>query len=373
MAARVSTPNPTAYNHTQIPVIDFTDVEEPAKRASVISQLKYAFERFGFFEAINTCVCVQQLDEAFSVSRKFYEQPIEKRQEAFLDHKENKPMVGVFQIGWKPQFIIGGVTCHMEEYVFRHYHQSSDIPPTTRAPQWLSNGQNTASRPLEETAKEQLSFLALPNVYPTTVPLYREKVTCLQESLGTFMDLLLDLVSESLGHPPTFLRKKYHDNSVPRNFVLHYYPKKSKHELDECDIQIGLKAHKDTSVLSIVAQGFNASGLQINVTGDKWITATPSKGGLIINVGDILQAWSNGRYRSIIHRVINNPSEDRHSLAYFLFPCEGPNIEKLIEPVPELITSQNPRRYKPFTYYEYFINKLNKDSINLLAESSTGI
>lgn len=75
-----------------------------------------------------------------------------------------------------------------------------------------------------------------------------------------------------------------------------------------------------------------------------------------------LQAWSNGRFKSIVHRVISNYDTGRYSFAYFCFPAPGPEADYIIRPISKLITEENPPTYVPFSYHEFFIKKMQVNS-----------
>ncbi|EMS62244.1 Gibberellin 2-beta-dioxygenase 8 [Triticum urartu] len=95
--------------------------------------------------------------------------------------------------------------------------------------------------------------------------------------------------------------------------------------------QLGMEAHTDSSVLSILNQDM-VGGLQVLCRGrgdrDKeearWLAVRPVEGALVVNVGDMLQAMSGGAYRSPEHRVVAPAwtEVDRMSLCYFAFPQE---------------------------------------------------
>ncbi|KAK7387241.1 hypothetical protein VNO78_27879 [Psophocarpus tetragonolobus] len=100
----------------------------------------------------------------------------------------------------------------------------------------------------------------------------------------------------------------------------------------------GMEAHTDSSVLSILNQDDEVSGLQI-LKDDQWLTVKPISNTLIVNLGDMMQAISNDRYKSVTHRVSINKHKERISICYFVFPGEDVVIES--------------SKYKPFTYNEF--------------------
>ncbi|KAJ0979360.1 hypothetical protein J5N97_014834 [Dioscorea zingiberensis] len=99
----------------------------------------------------------------------------------------------------------------------------------------------------------------------------------------------------------------------------------------------GLEAHTDSSVLSILNQD-SVGGLQI-LHASQWFHVAPVPGTLIVNLGDMLQAISNDKYKSVQHRVLANGDKERMSLCYFAFPREG-----------AVLTSSS---YRPFTYQDF--------------------
>ncbi|KAL0414332.1 UNVERIFIED_CONTAM: 1-aminocyclopropane-1-carboxylate oxidase11 [Sesamum radiatum] len=84
---------------------------------------------------------------------------------------------------------------------------------------------------------------------------------------------------------------------------------------------------------------------------DQWVNVEPTPGGLIVNIGDLLQLVSNGRFISNKHRVIANSIGPRISVAYFF---SGPIGEaKTCGPIKELISKENPAKYRDLLLSEY--------------------
>ncbi|CAA7054627.1 unnamed protein product [Microthlaspi erraticum] len=87
----------------------------------------------------------------------------------------------------------------------------------------------------------------------------------------------------------------------------------------------GLMPHTDSDFLTILYQD-QVGGLQL-IKDNKWIAVKPNPRALIINIGDLFQAWSNDMYKSVEHRVMTNPTVERFSTAYFLCPSYDAVIE----------------------------------------------
>ncbi|KAJ6725292.1 2-OXOGLUTARATE (2OG) AND FE(II)-DEPENDENT OXYGENASE SUPERFAMILY PROTEIN-RELATED [Salix viminalis] len=92
----------------------------------------------------------------------------------------------------------------------------------------------------------------------------------------------------------------------------------------------GLMPHTDSDFLTILYQD-EVGGLQL-VKDGKWFAVKPNPEALIVNIGDLFQAWSNDVYKSVQHRVVTNPRVERFSTAYFLCPSYDTEIQSFYEP-----------------------------------------
>ncbi|GJN15437.1 hypothetical protein PR202_gb02352 [Eleusine coracana subsp. coracana] len=108
----------------------------------------------------------------------------------------------------------------------------------------------------------------------------------------------------------------------------------------EPELTLGMPPHSDYGLLTLVLQD-HVEGLQVMHDG-RWLTVEPVPGSFVVNVGDHLEIFSNGRYKSVLHRVLVNSSQQRISVASF----HTVPPEQTIGPAPELIDDlRNPRRY----------------------------
>lgn len=107
----------------------------------------------------------------------------------------------------------------------------------------------------------------------------------------------------------------------------------------------GLCPHTDSDFLTILHQDAAVGGLQLRLNSSgRWVAVRPRPGALIVNVGDLLQAWSNDLYRSVEHRVMANPAQERFSVAFFLCPSYDTTVRPRCPPPP---------RYRSFTFRDY--------------------
>ncbi|PSS29022.1 Codeine O-demethylase [Actinidia chinensis var. chinensis] len=124
---------------------------------------------------------------------------------------------------------------------------------------------------------------------------------------------------------------------------------------------MGLTAHSDATVITILLQLNGVEGLQVKRDGN-WIPVSILPNAFVVNVGDILEIFSNGLYKSIEHRATVNSVKERISIAMFF----KPKLESEIGPSSTLINPKNPPLFKRVgmeTYFkDFFSRKLNGKS-----------
>nr|AIU34715.1 flavonol synthase [Dianthus caryophyllus]BBK26423.1 flavonol synthase [Dianthus caryophyllus] len=193
-------------------------------------------------------------------------------------------------------------------------------------------------------------FIAL---LPSEPPEYRTVVAEYSKQMGDLMSQLLNLMSRGLGLDENHLLKVLGRNPLCRA-QANYYPPCSKP-----DLTLGLGVHTDRDALTVVLPSPNVAGLQI-MKDDKWIAVDPVPNALVINLGDQLQILSNGRYKSVVHRVVTNEHRSRVSLALFY----GPDKDAFIGPVDSLIDEQHPPAYRHYYFREFLEEYRNQEGKN---------
>ncbi|KAK3132107.1 hypothetical protein QOZ80_6AG0515900 [Eleusine coracana subsp. coracana] len=168
---------------------------------------------------------------------------------------------------------------------------------------------------------------------------------------------VLGLLSEGLGLAPAALEET--SCLEGKVMVCHYYP-----ACPEPERTMGLVAHTDPGVLTVLAQDA-IGGLQVKHTDEEgksqWVDVKPVPGALVINVGDLLQIMSNDKYTSVEHRVVMNTCEEaRVSIAVFFNPGKrGDSI--FYGPLSELVSSENPAKFRNFTMSEFLGTFFKRD------------
>jgi isopenicillin N synthase-like dioxygenase len=109
----------------------------------------------------------------------------------------------------------------------------------------------------------------------------------------------------------------------------------------------GISEHTDAGAITVLLQD-EVAGLQVR-RNRCWIDVAPEAGSLTINIGDMLQVWSNDRYRAPLHRVRASETAARYSAAYF---C-NPDYNTIVAPLPQTVSAVDAIRYQSVSWAEF--------------------
>ncbi|XAR56387.1 Gibberellin 2-beta-dioxygenase [Bertholletia excelsa] len=159
---------------------------------------------------------------------------------------------------------------------------------------------------------------------------------------------VLELLAEGLKiQPRNVFSKLLMDEQSDSLFRLNHYPPCPDHQEKDGQNLIGFGEHTDPQIISVLRSN-NTSGLQISLGDGNWISVPPDQSSFFINVGDSLQVMTNGKFKSVRHRVVANSIKSRVSMIYF----GGPPLSEKIGPLPSLMQGED-SLYKEFTWFEY--------------------
>jgi isopenicillin N synthase-like dioxygenase len=183
-----------------------------------------------------------------------------------------------------------------------------------------------------------------PQQFQTVMRAYMEQVT--QVAIA-----IVRLIAESLE-----LDAHYFDHAVvdcdPLAVLrlLHY-------EATRSDVDRGIYAcgaHTDYGLVTLLWTDEN-DGLQIlDQRGcGEWIHVPTVPNCLVVNLGDMLERWTNGMYCSTLHRVVNTSGRERYSVPFFFEPA----FDTVVECLPGCCSLENPAKYPPTTSGEHLLSK----------------
>jgi isopenicillin N synthase-like dioxygenase len=164
--------------------------------------------------------------------------------------------------------------------------------------------------------------------------------------------------------------KHFFDDKVDRhitNFSVLHYPEQPKEPLPG---QLRAGAHTDYGSLTILKPDNAPGGLQVLGKEGAWIDVPTLPGTFVVNLGDLMAEWTNDRWVSTLHRVINPPRDKalgsrRISMAFF----HQPNYDAIIECLPTCSSADRPARYGRPTSGEHVWMKITKHRTPELAQA----
>uniref|UniRef100_A0A0D9XME3 Fe2OG dioxygenase domain-containing protein n=1 Tax=Leersia perrieri TaxID=77586 RepID=A0A0D9XME3_9ORYZ len=178
------------------------------------------------------------------------------------------------------------------------------------------------TRPVEERS---LDFWPInPPTFRNSLDKYSLEIENVSAKLFKFMAMNLGVDEEAL--LGTF-------KGQPQSVRINHYPPCS-----QADKVLGLSPHTDGVGMTLLLQVNDVQGLQIRKDG-KWFAVKNLPGALVVNVGDVLEIITNGKYKSIEHRAVINPDKERITIAAF----QSAPLSCTIGPLQELLMKGDPR------------------------------
>ncbi|KAI9714702.1 MAG: hypothetical protein M1828_001131 [Chrysothrix sp. TS-e1954] len=186
--------------------------------------------------------------------------------------------------------------------------------------------------------KEARRFFMGPNVWPeeTAVALkdFREPVQKYFSAINSLAVKILDLLASTLPYGPRVFSDFTDGYVVAPLRLLHYPPARA---LKPGAKQQGAGAHTDFGAITLLLQDENPGLEVLDTERNEFIPIEPTPSAFVVNIGDMLSAWTGGKYKSSVHRVVNRRAADRYSAAFFydgnldcaLDPLDGskPDVE----------------------------------------------
>ncbi|XP_076908521.1 putative 2-oxoglutarate-dependent dioxygenase SLC1 [Bidens hawaiensis] len=280
-----------------LPIINFAQLQG-SDRPRVLASLSKACQEFGFFQLINHGIGDETIGKMIDVSKRFFELPFEERQR-YMSSDLHAPV----RYGTSFNQNNDKVFC------WRDFLKLSCHPMQDYASFWPSS-------PLD----------------------LRESMGAYSTNIQHLYERVMEAVLESLGvtHETTLYEQ---GNQL---MVVNCYP-----ACPQPQLTLGLPPHSDYGLLTLLLQD-QVEGLQIQHKG-KWVTVKPIPNSFVVNIGDQFEIFSNGRYKSVVHRAVVNSMRSRLSVA----SLHSLNANFNVTPSPILIDESNPRLYRDTNYADF--------------------
>ena len=201
---------------------------------------------------------------------------------------------------------------------------------------------------MREGADDPLVYLEGPNRWPTREG-FRPVVEAYDAALRVISASIVELIADALGDGGT-MRSAF-DTPTTWLRLLRYPPRPTGAPSDE----FGSAPHTDFGAITLLALD-DVGGLQVRDPSGAWIDVPPVPGTFIMNTGEMVRRWSNGRLRATPHLVVNPSGRERYSVPYFFDPHMTTTVRPL--DVAGDIAGPDVARFAPVRFDRYVRNQL---------------
>lgn len=285
---------------TQVPVVDVAGLlgPDPQEHERVAAELGQAAREVGFLYITGASVDPALFTDLLGATKSFFDLPLEAKMRCYIGNSRNHR--GYVPVG---EEVFAGGTTDLKEA----FDLGKDLP--------ADDTDYLAGRMLG------------PNQWPD-LPGFASACTAYYEAVMSLGRALLRGFALALGEPADVFDA--HVTKPPSQLRLLHYP----HDPDASD-SVGIGAHTDYECFTILKP--TAPGLEVlNGTGE-WVDVPPRQGAFVLNIGDILQTWTNGAFLATTHRV-RKVAEQRWSFPLFF----NVDHDTLVAPLPQFVREGEP-------------------------------
>jgi len=269
-----------ATSFTSVPIVDISGLrsQDPAERERVAAELGKAAAEVGFFYVSGAGIEDTVFERMLAATKEFFALPLEE----------------------KMRYYIGLSKCH------RGYVPRGEEGLATGTPEMKEAFDTALDLPADDPDYLAGNPMLGPNTWPD-LPGFADAVTAYYQAILDVGDRLLWAFAVALGEEPdTFSR---HATKTPSQLRLIHYP----YNPDAEDAE-GIGAHTDYECFTLLKP--TAPGLEVMNGAGEWIDVPPIPGTYVVNIGDMLELWTNGAYVATSHRV-RKVKEERYSFPLF--------------------------------------------------------
>lgn len=298
---------------TSLPLIDIAGLSasDPSRRRAVGAALREACLDKGFLYVTGHGIPAGLIAAVFDEARRFFVQPLATK--ALVDKSRS-----ICNRGYEP---------------LKAQTLEAGAPPDLKESFYLG-----ADLPLDDPRVAARRFNRGPNLWPADMPAFAPVMRAYYAAMIELGERLMRGLALSLDLSEDYFAAFCHDPLATLR-LLHYPPQPANPAPGEK----GCGAHTDFGGLTLLMQD-EVGGLQVHDSGSgKWIHAAPVPGAYVVNLGDMIARWTNDRYRSTLHRVVNESGRERYSIPFFYVG----NPDHQVACLPNCLVSGATPRYVP--------------------------
>ena len=315
----------TRVPFTEIPVVDFTAMSgsDLAAKQALAADIDAACTDVGFFYIKNHGVPASTIEALYKASEWFFSQDLEIKRSVDISRSSvNRGYIPMY--GEKNNSKSKG---DLKETFDMAIEVASNDPDVLAGNPLYGPNQWPANAPMFEDSLNRY-FAALTHLSQRMYQAFALALGLSEDHFASMLDKPLDILR-----------------------LLRYPPQPVVEDQD----QIGTGAHSDFDCFTLLHQDVTG-GLQALNSEGEWIDALPIDNTFLVNVGDMLERWTNGRYVSTVHRVINRSGGERFSTVFFA----APSYATVVDCLASCRSDDAPPKFPPISAGEYIIERYNE-------------
>ena len=318
---------------SRVPLVDLTEAFEPGPtQDAAVDAIRRACEDIGFLMITGHGVADSVLTMIEDASRGFFSLPLDEKMRCMAGP-------GVFR-GYRPA---GGAALARSRDI--------ETPPDLSEAFGVNRFDDVEVARRSGLREGREAFFA-PNIWPEHPDGFKQVFETHYAVMEDLTNRLMGLMALALGLNENWFDDKIRDHIT--NLTVNHYP-----ALDgpPAPGQFRRGEHTDWGSVTILYHD-GRPGLQIKPSNGEWEDVPTVAGAFVVNLGDLMAAWTNDRWTSTLHRVVvpDGDTDDRLSIAFF----HQPAYDARIECIPTCTSPDEPPRYAPTTSGEWILSMLRK-------------
>jgi isopenicillin N synthase-like dioxygenase len=335
----MATHSSTIARADAIPVIDLSGyaTATPAGKRALARRIDEACRTVGFLTVAGHGVPEPLIERTARAARAFFDLPVDTK----LRYRSPDPSI------YRGYFAL-------ESNAVAYSLDATDSPPD------LFERFSTGRVALDRTdpyfsATPTARKIFAENIWPAEIADFEPALTAYYQAMERLALSLMRLFALALG-----LDEHWFDTRIDKHmtsFVIQNYPDQARPPRPG---QLRAGPHSDYGSLTILKTEDRPGGLEIRTADGSWRPVAAQPGCFVVNIGDLMAQWTNDRWVSTMHRVVNPPRDlaigsRRQSLIFF----HQPNYDAPVECLPSCLAGGT-AKYPPTTSGEHLIAKLTK-------------
>jgi isopenicillin N synthase-like dioxygenase len=311
----------------ELPVIDFAPMagNNDTAKDRVAREVHDACRDIGFLTIVNHPIQPAKIREIFRQSARFFALPLEAKMKAYMGHSN------LFR-GYLPMDEPGKQKAYRGKAIDGFQPHLDPARMKARKPH-----KNEAFQASLELAADDPDVIAGKplhghNQWPEDLPGFKEAVLDYHTTMTGFAALLASVFARGLKLPPDYFAQFYKKPLIQVR-MLHYLSQDQQAALEGGDS----RAHQDAGGFTMLQQD-DVGGLEIKSKTGEWLIVPPVENSFVVNIGDSMRMWTNNRFASTLHRVVNHYGRERYSVGVFA----NPDYDTVIKPLSTCVDTEHP-------------------------------